>query len=348
MFFAEVSGTPYEMGYQFGRATRLAVASTIDFLTKSFRGWDDARLARERERYLKYTEKRLPELIEEIQGIADGSGFSFRLIYLANCYASLRAAAQGCTNIIFTRTPEGPLLAKTNDLPVSEGKHSGVCLRRPQVGLQTLSLTFPGTAWRGAGLNEAGLAIGGSSCSAQVPLPTEFLNPHMVGAYVLANCATVKEAIALLREVTCSNWGANLTLLDKSGAAAIVEKAGTLTGVRLPDGERLWCANHALTPELAGHSAGSPEAMRESRERFETIDRLTRDRPLSLALMRAVLAYSGRPGALSRYGDDDPVHYETELASIMRPAECRMDVCFSHPDRDPWRHFSLARGWEED
>ena len=45
-----------------------------------------------------------------------------------NFYASLRAAHEGCSNIIFTETPDGPLLGKNNDLPVGEEKHAGACL----------------------------------------------------------------------------------------------------------------------------------------------------------------------------------------------------------------------------
>ena len=73
MFFAEISGTPYEMGYQLGSATKLAIASTLDFVAKRFRHWEDAQFESARKRHMAYTEKLMPELVEEIRGIADGS-----------------------------------------------------------------------------------------------------------------------------------------------------------------------------------------------------------------------------------------------------------------------------------
>ncbi len=346
MFFAKLSGTPYEMGHQLGCATRLAIASTLDYLTKSFRHWDNAQFQRARERHMAYTEKRMPDLVEEIQGIADGSGFPFKWLYLANFYASLGAANAGCSNIIFTETPDGPLLGKTNDLPASEGKHAGMCLVRPKGGMAWLAFSLPGTVWFAQGINEAGLALGGSSCGAAIPPPAECFNPHLLGRYVLSRCETVDQAIALLKKNSASKWGANLALLDKTGAAAVVEKAGDFTGVRRPEGKRLWCTNHALTPELGPHGNAAGEVLKETHERFDAIDRLTSRAAPSLELMREVVAYNGRPGALCRYGDDDPLQYETEWTCILQPAKGMAEVCFSHADRDPWRRFSIARGWE--
>lgn len=342
MYYVEASGTPYEIGYQTGQATRLAVASTLDLMTKQFRHWDEARFRRARERHMAYTEKRCPELVEEVAGLADGAGIPFRWAYLANFYASMRAGHEGCSNFIFTETPDGPLLAKTNDLPAHEGKHGMVRLIRPKGGMSVLSTPWIGTVWRGSGMNEAGLAIGGSSCSTQVPQPEEFMNPHAVSGTVLARAETVEDAVALLGSLVVSSWGGNFALVDRTGAAAIVEKAGTLQGVRRATEARLWCANHALTPELSAHRVENPPALAESRERYEAIDRLTREAPLTADLARSVMAYNGRPGALCRYGDDDPLRYETEFAALFAPARGFAEFCFSHADRDPWHRFSLT------
>ncbi|MBI3922525.1 MAG: hypothetical protein HY318_13970, partial [Armatimonadetes bacterium] len=59
-------------------------------------------------------------------------------------------------------------------------------------------------------------------------------------------------------------------------------------------------------------------------------------------LAQRLLAYAERPGALCRYGDDDPLKYETESAMIFYPSSLRAEFCFSHPGRDPWHEFSLT------
>ena len=82
----------------------------------------------------------------------------------------------------------------------------------------------------------------------------------------------------------------------------------------------------------------------KSHDRFDAIDRLTAQSALTLDMMRRTLAYTGQPGALCRYRDDDPVNYETEWACIFRPASGTVEACFSHADRDPWHTFSIANG----
>lgn len=164
---------------------------------------------------------------------------------------------------------------------------------------------------------------------------------------MLSKAETVEDAIALLTPLVSSNWGANYALADRTGAAAVVEKAGALQGIRRTQGPCLWCTNHALSPEMIPYRINNAAALQESSERYDAIDRLTRDHPLSAELARHVVAYAGRPGALCRYGDDDPLRYETEFACILFPATGRADFCFSHPDRDPWRRFSLTPGTQE-
>ncbi len=344
MFYVETSGSHHEMGVQLGRATALQIGTMLDYLTKGFRHWDDAKFERVREQHMRCTESLCPELIEEIHGIAEGSGFPFRWIYLMNFYAILRAGNEGCTNIIFPRTPTGPLLAKTNDLPAHEGHHSGIRLFRPQGAPAFLGSTMPGTVWCGSGVNEAGLAIGGSSCSSNVPPQKEVLSPHVVNRYVLSKATTVAEAIAYLKDITIPPWGANVPLVDRSGSAAIIEKAGNIQGMRWGRGDPLYCTNHSCSTEMSAYRINHPPSLAESTQRFEAIERLTAGRKPDAALLRQVLAHTGRPGAISRHGDDDPLKYETEFAAIFYCASGKAEFCFSHPDRDPWRAFSLHAG----
>ncbi|MGD9496237.1 MAG: C45 family autoproteolytic acyltransferase/hydrolase [Armatimonadota bacterium] len=341
MFFVEAAGTPYEIGRQLGEQTRLAIANSLDMLAARFRHWDDAQFRRARERYMSYTERRVPELIEEAQGIADGAGVQFQWIYLTNFYASMRFGLEGCSNLIFTDSADGPLLARTCDLPKAEGKHAGLALVRPEDGMAVLASYWPGTTWRGSGINEAGLAVGGSSCSAAVPMPAESMNPHALPTWVLARAESVADAITMLASVDALPWGANHALVDAGGDAAIVEKAGAYQAIRRPEGGRLWCTNHALTAELAQFAIDDPKRQAESSARFDAIARLSAQGEPGVALARSVLAYTGKPGALSRYGDDDPLGSETEWAFIARPGAGQLEVCFSHPDRDPWHAFGL-------
>ena len=147
--------------------------------------------------------------------------------------------------------------------------------------------------------------------------------------------------MALLEEIAVPQWGLNIPLVDKTGSAAIVEKSGAQQGVRWSEGEPIFCTNHSCTPELAPYRLNKRLAVAESQARLNAIARRIEGQQPSLDLMRAVLSLSQPFGAVSRYGEDDPLGYETEYACIFHPASAKAQFCFSHPDRDPWREFAL-------
>jgi hypothetical protein len=168
------------------------------------------------------------------------------------------------------------------------------------------------------------------------------MNPQAIPTLVLARAESVSDAIALLESLVSPRWGANYALVDASGDAAIVEKAGTYQAVRRARDGRLWCTNHSVTETMAPFAVDDPGKLQESTDRFEAIGRLSAVGDPGVERARAVLAHTGRPGAVCRYAADDPRGNQTEWAFIARPAAGTLEVCFSHPDRDPWHTFHLA------
>lgn len=342
MFFYSTHGSPYEMGKQTGQAAALAIGSMLDYLTRQFRDWDLKKFEEIRRERMAYTEKIYPELVEEIQGIADGSGFPFHLIYLMNFYAVIRPGKESCSNIIFPNTPDGPLLAKTNDLPVNEGHRSGVRRIVPDNGPALLGSTFPGTVWCAPALNELGLAMGASSCAARVDAPADMLSPHVLTRYVLSRAGTTQEALAVLESVDIPPWGLNLALVDRSGDAVIVEKAGTHQSVRRANGAPIFCTNHSCADAMSEYAIHSPAVMTESHDRFNAIGNIIHRGEPGVGLLKKVVAFAEQPGAVCRSGDVDPLGYETEFSCILHPAAGKAEFCFSRADRDPWREFPLT------
>lgn len=343
MFFLTTSGSPYEMGVQIGRAHQYLIGGMLDFLGKASRRWSDREFQRSRERHMSWTEKLFPEIIEEVSGIAEGSGHSFRSVYTINFYSVLRPPVMGCTDIVFPRTAEGPLLAKVNDMPVHEGKHAGIRLLRPANGPAMIGGSYPGTCWLEPAMNEAGLALGTASCTADTPAVEQFLPPHVLVRYVLSKASTTAEALRVLEGLPLGKWGMNMAVVDRRGKAAVVEKSGTVQGVRLSGGEPIFCTDHMCkTRVMLKYCDRDPAKRARKMARYRTIQRLLRGRRPSRPLLKTILAANNVPGAVCRYGDNDPEHYETEFAAILRPQTGDLEVCFSHADRDPWVAFRLA------
>lgn len=75
--YIKVSGTPYERGFQYGSQAKERIHKVIEeykvlFEKEAFITWDKAyELSKP---YRKEIEKYRPDLVEEMQGIADGAG----------------------------------------------------------------------------------------------------------------------------------------------------------------------------------------------------------------------------------------------------------------------------------
>ena len=93
--YIKVSGTPYERGFQYGSQAKERIRKVIDeykvlFEKEAFITWDKAyELSKP---YRKEIEKYRPDLVEEMQGIADGAGLDFNTILTLNCRSEIMVA----------------------------------------------------------------------------------------------------------------------------------------------------------------------------------------------------------------------------------------------------------------
>lgn len=231
--FIELTGTPYERGLTHGRALRDDIHALVD-LWKA----DMARTARmEAEEFITLflagtdyesaIRAHTPELLDELRGIADGSGvaytdlFMFQLVdeYWFNAgdilgrrnsgsvdldrYSSDSIGLQppGCTSIGLDRSADRPALTAQNmDIPpFYHGYQMVMEITEPDSGLRTLILTFPGHLGTTA-MNDRGVSI-----NVNTLIQLDYGTTGLPVTYVVrgaAACATQPEAVDLVRSVT--------------------------------------------------------------------------------------------------------------------------------------------------
>ncbi len=245
----ELSGSPYEMGFQHGTACAGAVNAAIEKVV--FGRQIDAS---HREYVVRQMERNVyrvfPEALEEMQGIADGAGLNRDdILAYASCMEVSRATP-GCTNVALRTTDHGVVHYKSNDV----GKDSiGSYIFwdiRPAKGHPFICVSGPGAPWMGPGVNETGLSFGGSSIMNtdrdwESGIPTNLLQ-----RYLLQYCADVDEGIALCESTPVMSHGMNIMLTDSFENAVVVERSATRMAVRRMENDALWCANHYVTEEV--------------------------------------------------------------------------------------------------
>jgi hypothetical protein len=276
-----------------------------------------------------------PEALAEIAGIGEGFGLAaaeiFDFLHLG-CLADLAQApvdTDGCT--AFARAG---VVAKNRDFRPEHAALQRIFVHAdPAWGGRSVlclgSLGAPG-AWS-SGMNSAGLAL------ADTQIATADHGPGLLRYFLmnrlLADCATVAAALALIRALPHAGGG-SLVLADAGGAAAAVElRHGRVDIVE------------AATLAHTNHYEAAPEplsAVAHSLPRVEALRAALAADPARDA--RALLAMHA-PAALCRHAPDPSPTLAGAVWDTRRGVAL---LALGPPCCTPWRRFALgAEGWRE-
>ena len=222
MFEQRVSGSYYEMGLQIGKQLKQVRIEIEEYTNEPYPPTfspEKLELARKfEEEYQKYT----PELLEEMKGIADGSGLDYNTL-LAYEFTPYRLQPSCLVMAISAEhTQNGfPVLAKSQEWVEEDSKFLTLCYTKPNNKLGSLGVTFAGiTTSRCGGMNDAGLAL--SSVSASFNTSNPGVMSNVATRWILDNCRTTDEAVAFLRKIP-KTWGGVYLIIDKHNHIAKVE-----------------------------------------------------------------------------------------------------------------------------
>jgi hypothetical protein len=291
-----------------------------------------------------------PEVLAEIEGIGQGFAIAPARLFAflhASVIAELLEAetgeAEGCTAFA-VRTRTGALLAKNRDYRDEHRASQQVMLHRPARGRSFLvvgSLGAPGCF--SSGINEDGLAL------ADTAAPTRDLGPglnrYFLLTLLLERCATVDEALALLRATPHTGSGC-LVLADAAGEVAAVELGHRAVGIERGKAGRIGRTNHHRLSETAHANLLTPHRAAAHG------NSIARQAALGLALGRlaqapgpddlaALLArHADAEGpAFCRHGGDDLA--ATISGAIWDTGARRLVFCAGPPCSGAWRTFDL-------
>jgi predicted choloylglycine hydrolase len=271
-----------------------------------------------------------PQMVEELEGIAQGADMSLQDVALINFVSAIGALA-GCSNLIVqTAAPDGgPILAKTSDIGDDAAYYS---LQRvePDHGHAYLAISWAGCLWAEVGVNAAGLAAGQSSAPT-MPGQEGFGIPTLeYPRVILEQCATIAEAVEFCEETPMAGKGLNIALADASGDAAVVEKSGTRTAVRWLSQAvgAIFCTNHFLDPSMEGMKPlsipGITGLTENSVRRMDNMARfLVGTRHPTMADLKDLLARGIDDGGL--YQDEHPA-LTTHYAYLVLPVQREMQI----------------------
>jgi isopenicillin-N N-acyltransferase like protein len=341
MTVIDCRGSGRERGLAHGEAVRPLIAETIarweqatlrsDSSSTSIREYATDFLARTS--ILTTAQRRFPDLVEELQGIADGAGVPFEVIVAYNLmdeqwwYDLEREAwpEPGCT-VLARRGAAGTMLAQNMDLPTFMNGSQVVLRVRAPGHPESLILSSAGMIGL-TGVNRAGVAVCVNALLMLRP------NPAGLPVAVLVRAAlgepTAAHAAALLRSLTHAS-GQHYAVADRHGVTGLECSGSGCALSHSPDDPMLVHTNHPLASDdiddavsaMLHHNGG----VADSELRLAFGEKRVED----LSRMDSAIALLSDPST--------PICMRT---SLQRPSETFGSVLYSLSD-DPTAAFCLG------
>ena len=240
MYHSHFRGTHYEAGFRWGSLLlkhKNIILENIPFEITGERM--DFALA-----CLPVYEKYYREILEEIQGIADGQGCDVRLLQAVLFSMYAMPPAGHCSCFAFS-TGQEILLGRNSDFLTELEKLNLNVIYKLKGGAYSFTGNTTAFVEMEDGVNEHGLAAGLTSV---FPIDCKpGLNAGMLLRYLLEKCKNVSEAVSCLGQLPLAS-AQTLILADASGAIALVEcnSRRVETVASLSDSRPFVCATNAF------------------------------------------------------------------------------------------------------
>ncbi|GID91282.1 C45 family autoproteolytic acyltransferase/hydrolase [Amorphoplanes digitatis] len=330
-----LTGGPYERGLRHGRARAGALRDFLDDGLARLdrilpRPVDRDELDPLLDRYAAAITEALPELAEEIRGLADGAGLTHREAVLLQVRRELlgysRVPAMGDCTTYAMAGPE-PLLAQTIDLNGDLDDQIAV------LGTgRSLLLSFGGQLGY-LGLNGGGLAVGlnlvlGGQWGPGVP-------PYLAIRHVLDTCDNVGDAVKQLESLPLASSRC-FVVCDRDRAGFAEALGGRL---RFRETARPVHTNHFLDPEFAAHDELNVFARNSSVRRLDACRAALADLPAGAGPEAHLDLLARAP--ITVPGDGDIRRERTVAAVVALPERGELHVRPGDPSRSSTEVFTL-------
>jgi isopenicillin-N N-acyltransferase-like protein len=348
----ECSGTAYEIGFQYGAASKDNMRGALDTLVSALEkspikcDVDRKTILKSAQEYLPNVRAFDPDGIERIKGTADGAGVSFDEAFAVNCYAELVVnypnLAGMCTSFALTNpaTKNGLTVLGQNidwhpdaTLDLMHIKHAD--------GLEQLSITFFGAPC----YNLTSAGIGNSTNLTVCPMgPVTTHIPSSFFLYAAMRKRSFHDAFDVLMR-TARGIG-YYHVADAAGNMAGIESIYDGYTVLKPDRGILVHANHYETSRYEAYDQAHL-FMEDSFKRAPRLRKLIDEYYgiLTPEIMMTLLAdHDGYPNSICRHVDTSlPVEFAciSAVSVIMVPAERTMYLSAGQPCSSKYLEYSM-------
>ena len=352
-----VSGSSYEIGYLHGKQCK----ERINDATRKFLEYMrlNANLSKEKlielsSLYVPYAKEYAPDLVEEMKGIAAGSGLPFEEVFVWNSLSTdvmeLCApqppdrSGPGCTSLAVSEglaEKENAFIAQNLDWP-SNLQENAILLRiSPTNGPRSLILSVSGRLGF-AGLNDQGVALCVNKLSAsdnRVGVPNQLIYRKILQQ------GTMGESLGVLLYAKRAA-GMNYVVMDKDGEFFDIETTATAHDLIYGFKGFVVHSNHYVTERLKPFER-LPVCFVDSFPRLNRASRLFLERQgrITLTDIQEIFRdHANFPNSICRHSDErlqESARMKTIASIIVNPRAGKLWCSLGNPCESPYVEYVI-------
>ena len=331
-----IKGSPRELGRQQGESARPQILTALEryrqIIPKATNlSWEEAR--RESRKFLPYGEEAFPQFIQEIHGIAEGSGVGFEELWILNCYEGLAEVQQqvwGCTSLAIRNdlTADGHVLLAHNEDWNSMDRDSVYLVHaEPDHGPAFIGLTY-GPLLVNIGFNTEGIGV---MIDSVYPTDGRVGVPRILCSRAVLSTRTIGQAIrSCVPKLRAGGY--NYLLADSHGELYSVETSATTHEILYGDDGWLAHTNHYLSPKM--RSLEEPGTYAGSHVRLNRARRLLRAQlgRVTVEDLQSILRdHVNYPNSVCTHQDPDDMPYEQDMTIASLVMDLTEQVMWAAP-----------------
>lgn len=338
----EAAGSNYELGLKVGSAARNLVRDAVDCYRRILpreEGWSGPWAAPAG--CLDAAREQYPHLVEELQGMADGSGQSFEDLFFLNALEEaldLKPKPPVACTAIALATEGGVWLGHNEDWYAEDARAVIAIYGRP-VGKPSFLSVTAAPFLAAVGMNEAGIAQGVNSVSST---DSRVGVPRMFAARAALEASSIAAA-KLLAAPAKRAGGYNHLLASAAGEIGNLET--TATEEDYLEGERLvYHTNHYLSPKLQFLAAQPAEHSLFRLRRLIELEEMILGQPAGPGnLIRVLGDHSNRPLSICKHAQEQQSNEGTIFSVIFDLRLFRAQVAVGNPCGNIYREIEIAK-----
>lgn len=346
-----LQGSPYQRGLTHGQTLKKEIHSLVqtwkDDMGVRYKMPADKFISRflENTNFEPAIKKWMPDLLDEVKGISDGSGLDFKTSFVFQLADEIWAhgdeiAADHCTAVGIRRRGDEPtLLGQTMDIPwLYQGYQTLLRIKHENSRLESLVLTAPGMIGFN-GMNNSPLAI---NCNTLLQLKNT--RDGLPVAFIVRGVLekrSFEEAIAFIRSVRHAS-GQNYLIGGIERVGSFECSAGRITEYApYQDGSVTYHTNHPLiNDDYTVRYAAFVKSGRKYRSsstdlRFASVEKRIKNRSqaFGLNLLKEILS--------SRDTENGPVSNDLTYACTLMVLSVKpeLHIAVGRPDQNAFRVF---------